>query len=297
MCQYIRSRLSPELAGRVHFTGELARRDIERELRACSFCVLPSLWENYPLACCEAFAAGRTAIVGDGTGSVELMGDAGLIAERDSVDSLADQMTRLWTDHDLRTRLSRRAYDRIRDVSAPDRVSAVRVAYYAHVIESWTHRRDLLSRLATLPRDCATGLLPALVALTGQLAGATNGRELTPGGRLLAIMGRIEREQGQPAQVLLYGAGRHTARVLSERHAWESRGHRVVGLIDDHPRFVQTPVHLDLPVTSVRAATEAAKIGGRPVAVVLSTDTYQDQFWDQTAPLRDAGVAVYRLYT
>ena len=41
--------------------------------------------------------------------------------------------------------------------------------------------------------------------------------------------------------------------LLAERHAWESRGHRVVGLIDDHPRFAEGGSYLDLPVWSVRA--------------------------------------------
>jgi hypothetical protein len=30
--------------------------------------------------------------------------------------------------------------------------------------------------------------------------------------------------------------------------------------------------------------------------VVLSTDTYQDQFWGQTKGLRERGAAVFRLY-
>jgi hypothetical protein len=70
-----------------------------------------------------------------------------------------------------------------------------------------------------------------------------------------------------------------------------------MGIIDDHPRFKTEPVYLDLPVESLGAAHARLKAGQAILPVVLSTDTYQDQFWQQAAPLREAGVAVYRLYS
>ena len=100
----------------------------------------------------------------------------------------------------------------------------------------------------------------------------------------------------EPASVLLYGAGKHTDRLLSERHRWERHGHRVVGLIDDHPRFLQMPRYLGLPVRPL-ADVQSDAVAGNPLpAVVLSTDTYEDQFWQQTTSLRDHGVRVFRLY-
>jgi len=107
----------------------------------------------------------------------------------------------------------------------------------------------------------------------------------------------LESRAGHPAEVVLYGAGKHTARLLSERYQWESRRHRVVGIIDDHPRFAQTPVYLDLPVQSMGAAAARVLAGQALPPVVLSTDTYEDQFWAQSAPLREAGVPVFRLYS
>jgi hypothetical protein len=109
-------------------------------------------------------------------------------------------------------------------------------------------------------------------------------------------MEELSNGDGRRADVLLYGAGKHSARLLVERHLWESRGHRVVGLIDDHPRFAENPSYLDLPVRSLRAV-EANVLGGKETpVVVLSTDTYQDQFWAQTKSLRARGVEVFRLY-
>jgi hypothetical protein len=112
--------------------------------------------------------------------------------------------------------------------------------------------------------------------------------------RLAALMQRISRETRMPASIFLYGAGRHTSRLLAERHLWEPAGHRVAGLIDDHPRFKEQPTHLDLPVISL--ADLLAQAPATKPAIVLSTDTFQDQFWNQTASLREAGFWVFRLY-
>ena len=129
--------------------------------------------------------------------------------------------------------------------------------------------------------------------MTGVLAGVHR-PAATPGARLLRIM--EAHAGGRPVEVLLYGAGKHTARLLAERHVWESRGHRVVGLIDDHPRFAEGGMYLDLPVSSARSMERRMATSRERPVVVLSTDTYQDQFWTQTKALREAGVAVFRLY-
>src|SRR5206468_633771 len=94
-----------------------------------------------------------------------------------------------------------------------------------------------------------------------------------------------------------YGAGKHTVRLLSERHVWEAEGHRIVGILDDHPRFAESPFFAELPVQSIQLAKAALLAGKAILPVVLSTDTYEDQFWEQTAVLRASGVRVFRLYS
>jgi hypothetical protein len=230
-------------------------------------------------------------IVGTGTGSVELIGDAGLAIDPASTGDLAAAMERLWSDRALLTELSRRAYDRIRAEFSAAKVADQRVAFYGDVKARL--QRDRSERLQTPPPGIAAAVLPALVALTGTLAGVHRPPH-TPGARLLGIMERHGR--GRPTEAILYGAGKHTARLLAERHVWEARGHRVVGLIDDHPRFAEAGSYQDLPVWSTAAMEQQVSSGKAPPAIVLSTDTYQDQFWTQTARLRAAGVAVFRLY-
>jgi hypothetical protein len=195
-------------------------------------------------------------------------------------------MDAMYRDRSRLNALSRLAFDRVRRFCDPIAVSIRRVDFYERAISAFKTRPD---RLSTLPPAVAAAVLPCLSRMTAALMRVD---ELTgsPGERLNAIFEKLN--DGQPAEVVLYGAGKHTARLLSERHRWERNGHRVVGLIDDHPRFVLSPVYLGLPVRSLADAGTS----GRLPAVVLSTDTYEQQFWKQTKLLRENGVRVFKLY-
>jgi glycosyltransferase involved in cell wall biosynthesis len=294
MRAWLESRLLPTVRARVQFSGELPPEQITREWEHTRFGVMPSLWENFSMACCEAMAAGRTVVVADGTGSIEVLGDSGLISDRESAESLCAAIEKLWLDDRELQKLSRAAFDRITTTFVPGRIAALREWFYREAIANFAAGgRDRTRRkLLSLPPACAAAVLPALVRMTGAMAGVTSQFQ-TPGTRLLQVMESLD----APAEILLYGAGKHTARLMSERHLWESRRHRVVGIIDDHPQFALSPVYLDLPVQSLGSAKARVLAGEALPTVVLSTDTYEDQFWKQSAPLREAGVRVLRLYS
>jgi glycosyltransferase involved in cell wall biosynthesis len=294
---HILKTISAAARDRVEFTGEISLGQVERALNGCSFCVLPSLTENFSLAICEAMAVGRTTIVAAGTGSVELLGEAVVIAEAGSAPSLLEAMDSTYQDRQRLTELSRLAYDRVRKLCDPLAVSERRIGFYRRVIADFGRRTsDYTSdRLASLPAGVAAAVLPCLWRITAALV-RVDGPDDSPGRRLEDICQKLAAGRDEPASVLLYGAGKHTDRLLSERHRWERHGHRVVGLIDDHPRFLRMPQHLGLPVRSL-ADVQSDAVAGNPLpAVVLSTDTYEDQFWQQTKSLREHGVRVLRLY-
>jgi len=294
MRAWLESRLLPNIRSRVQVAGELPAEQIAIEWEQARFGVMPSLWENFSMACCEAMAAGRTVVALEGTGSVEVLGEAGVICKRESAESLFAALEKLWSDGRELQRLSIAAFDRIATRFAPPRIAQMRERFYREAITRFAAagRERTRDRLLSLPPECAVAILPALVQMTGALVGVPSQLQ-TPGSRLLHVMEKLD----GPAQVLLYGAGKHTARLMSERHIWESRRHRVVGIIDDHPRFAQSPVYLDLPVQSLGSARARVLAGEAIPPVVLSTDTYEDQFWNQSAPLREAGVRVLRLYS
>jgi glycosyltransferase involved in cell wall biosynthesis len=294
---HILKTLEDSLRDRVEFTGEVPARQVETALCESSFCVLPSLSENFSLAVCEAMAAGRTTIVAGGTGSVELVGDAGIIVEAGSAASLLEAMDAAYRDRGRLNELSRKSFDRVRRLCDPVAVSEKRVEFYREVIAEFRRRsRDYTAgRLVGLPAGVAAAILPCVSRITAALLRVDEATD-SPGCRLDDICQKITQDQGKSARVLLYGAGKHTARLLSERHRWERHGHRVVGLIDDNPRFLNIPEFLGLPVRSMADVKADAMGGNPPPAVVLSTDTYEDQFWQQTIGLREHGVRVFKLY-
>jgi glycosyltransferase involved in cell wall biosynthesis len=291
---HILKTLTAAVRDRVEFTGELPMPRVEKALSGCSFCVLPSLSENFSLAVCEAMAAGRTTIVAGGTGSVELLGDAAVVVELGSAPSLFQAMDSTYRNRGRLNELSQLAFDRVRSLCDPLAVSNQRVDFYRRVIDGFNPQATS-NRLTGLPPTVAAAVLPCISRIAAALL-RIDGPTDSPGNRLDDICQKLTAGRSESARVLLYGAGKHTARLLSERHRWEQHGHRVVGLIDDHPRFLQTPQYLGLPVRRLADVQTDAIAGNAPPAVVLSTDTYEELFWEQTRSLREHGVPVFRLY-
>jgi len=71
--------------------------------------VFPSRYEGFGLPPLEAMACG-TPVIGSTAASLpEVIGDGGLLVPPDDVDALAEAMSRLWNDADLRATLRQRA--------------------------------------------------------------------------------------------------------------------------------------------------------------------------------------------
>lgn len=98
----------------VLFAGELPRPDVSRLLENCLFFAIPSRRENLPLALLEAMAAGKPAVAARVGGVPELVshGQDGLLVEPGDVEGLADAMTALASNAELRENLGRRARQR-----------------------------------------------------------------------------------------------------------------------------------------------------------------------------------------
>jgi glycosyltransferase involved in cell wall biosynthesis len=102
--------LSSQLAAEgiaVRMTGHVDRPSLPAEIRKAHIHVVPSRWdEPCALAILEGMASGL-ATTGSATGGTpELIGDAGLLFERDSVDQLAANLHRLVTDEKERNEIA-----------------------------------------------------------------------------------------------------------------------------------------------------------------------------------------------
>lgn len=93
--------------------GHVTRAELPQVLREAHINVVPSRWdEPFALTILEGMACGLASVVSRTGGAPEVVGDAGLLFERDSVEGLADQLMRLIFDQGLRASYARKARQR-----------------------------------------------------------------------------------------------------------------------------------------------------------------------------------------
>jgi glycosyltransferase involved in cell wall biosynthesis len=111
--------VAPEHLDRVHLLGEVD--DVTREkLLSRAYCVaFPSRYESFGLVPLEAFVH-ATPVVASASGAIPevVTEECGLLFEPGDADSLADAVSRLLSDPDLRARLSEGARKRVRTLSS-----------------------------------------------------------------------------------------------------------------------------------------------------------------------------------
>jgi glycosyltransferase involved in cell wall biosynthesis len=90
--------------------GHISRTALPEELRRADIHVVPSRWdEPFALTILEGMACGLATVASRTGGAPEVVGDAGLLFERDSVEGLAAILARLISEPALRADYARRA--------------------------------------------------------------------------------------------------------------------------------------------------------------------------------------------
>ena len=105
------------LPPRVHFTGHVADEALPALLAGATGFCYPSIYEGFGLPPLEAMASGVPVITSNLTSLPEVVGDAGLLVDPHSVDSIAEALLRLGTDDGLRAGLSAKGLERNRRFS------------------------------------------------------------------------------------------------------------------------------------------------------------------------------------
>jgi glycosyltransferase involved in cell wall biosynthesis len=109
---YLKSKLTPEIAGKVTFTGFVPRQDLVDRFYDADIFVFPPIWdEGFGLPPVEAMAAGAP-VVGTRSGALPetvIDGETGFLVEKNDPQALAQQILRLLTDDDLREKMGRAA--------------------------------------------------------------------------------------------------------------------------------------------------------------------------------------------
>jgi glycogen synthase len=121
----------------LEFTGAVPLDQIPDYLAATDICVFPSIWENFPLVCLEAMAAGRAIVGSRAGGMVEQLGggQAGILVSPQSPNQLSQSILQLLNHPDLRQAYGQRARDRVLNDYSLERIGQIQEASYQSAID------------------------------------------------------------------------------------------------------------------------------------------------------------------
>lgn len=100
------------LEDRVIFTQYIDSADLCALMSGALAFTFPSIYEGFGMPPLEAMACGTPVLVSDAASLPEVTGESAVIVKPDSVDSIADGLHQLFTDADLRARLSAEGLER-----------------------------------------------------------------------------------------------------------------------------------------------------------------------------------------
>jgi glycosyltransferase involved in cell wall biosynthesis len=288
-------RIDSSVRDRFVFLGELSQSELRRQIENCRYQVVPSIVENFANTAVDAMALGRAVIYGGTTGLDDVVGDAGIRVWPLTAELLAEKMELAWKDSALTESLGLRGRERVRTHFDPAIVSQQRVDFYRKVIAE--RRTNGGKREHQWEALSGPQIRAVLCVLISQMSGTVGllPEIPTPGLLLAARLTHLADKLKRPPNVWLFGAGRYTQRLLGERHRWQSLGISLAGIIDEHPRFEQTPTYLGLSVQKPAHLCAAIKGGQLVDANILSTDTHESVFRERTKCFADLGIQIVAL--
>jgi glycosyltransferase involved in cell wall biosynthesis len=113
----------------IHFAGFVPGPDLPVLYREAEIFVYPSLFEGGGLPALEAMAAGTPVIASKTSSLPEMVGDAGILVDPESVDDIARALVRLATDPELRGTLREKGRERARTMTWENAARATLRAY------------------------------------------------------------------------------------------------------------------------------------------------------------------------
>ena len=103
------------LHSRVHLLGAVLPEDMPGLYSLSQYAIYPSLFEGFGLPVVEAFRCGTPILVSDLTSLPEVSGDAALIVDGYSTESIKQGLLRLAQDEALRQTLIQKGYNRVKE--------------------------------------------------------------------------------------------------------------------------------------------------------------------------------------
>ena len=129
----LRNGLSQEIQRRITFHGPIHNRDVAEFYRKADVFVFPSVWnEPFGLPTIEAMASGLPIVATRGGGTPEFLKDgvSGILVDRGNFQALAEAISKLLIDPQLRTRMGEAGRALVLKSLTWDRVAAELGSYY-----------------------------------------------------------------------------------------------------------------------------------------------------------------------
>lgn len=117
------------LAHHVRLVGFVPSDELVLWYNAATALVYPSLYEGFGLPPLEAMACGLPVVASDRGALLEVVGEAGLLVDPAAPEHLAEVLTRVWQDADLRALLRERGLARAREASWRETARQTLLAY------------------------------------------------------------------------------------------------------------------------------------------------------------------------
>lgn len=100
------------LGNDIIFTGWVEQKDLPAFYNLASLYLYPSYVEAFPIPICEAMSCGCPIVTSNANGLYEIAGDAAMLVDPDDTDGIANAMFRIFTDQELKGKLSEKGLQR-----------------------------------------------------------------------------------------------------------------------------------------------------------------------------------------
>ena len=150
---YLKSKLTPEVAEKITFTGFIHRQDFVDRYYDADIFVFPPIWEEgFGIPPIEAMAAGIPIVASRSGALPETVteGETGFLVEKNDPEALAERILRLLNDDDLREKMGRAARRRALAIFAWERAADLLEARYRQLSREPSNRvsREFHTRVA-----------------------------------------------------------------------------------------------------------------------------------------------------
>jgi glycosyltransferase involved in cell wall biosynthesis/SAM-dependent methyltransferase len=144
--EWLRARAT-ELGVQCRFPGPVKRDELHTWYASARVVVVPSLYDNFPMAALEGMASARPLVCTSSTGAAEIVAEsqAGKVVPAGEPDALARALVPYLADPSTAAEAGARARDVVKRCCAPERVAEDREACYETAIARWRRLRAVQS--------------------------------------------------------------------------------------------------------------------------------------------------------